>query len=290
MAGEALAGVRQLRSRRDQRHRPYPLAEVELLARSFRAGGGRVAGHAEALVEIGADRFLQVFHAVFEEVVGVGDHGVLDRDAFLGLQFLDQRLHFLERRDPILVAVNEQAGRRAGGEEAEVEAVGGRGDRDEAFDFRPPHQQLHADPRAERDAGDPAGARLGADRLRPVERGSRVGELALAVVECALRPADAAKIEAQRREPAFGERVIGVVDDLIVHRPAELGMRVEHHRDRRAALLGGVEAAFQPSGGTVEKDLRHRVSKDHSSPRGAAATACPPSRRRRRLARRPPST
>ena len=145
---------------------------------------------------------------------------------------------------------DEQAGRGAGGEKGEVEAVGGRRDRDEALDLRTAHQQLHADPGAEGDAGDPAGARFRADRLRPVERGRRVGQFALAVIESALRAADAAKIEAQNRKATLGKGVIKVIDDLIIHRAAELRMRMKNDRDRRAALFrtGGSGPSSRPAG------------------------------------------
>ena len=199
----------------------------------------------------------QVFHAVLEEMVGAFDHGVFDHDALLGLELLDDAGDFLDRRDPVLVAMDEQAGRRAGREKGEVEAVGGRGDRDEALDFRPAHQQLHPDPRAEGNPGDPARAGLGADRLRPVERGRRVRQFALAVVERALRAADAAEIEAKHGESALGEGVIQVIDDLVVHRPAELRMRMKNDRDRRAALFRRMEASFETTGGSVENHLGH---------------------------------
>ena len=65
--------------------------------------------HAEPLVEIGPDDRLQVVDAILEEVVGLGDHRVLDDDALLGLQLFDQREHFLQRRDAVLVAMDEEA-------------------------------------------------------------------------------------------------------------------------------------------------------------------------------------
>ena len=39
---------------------------------------------------------------------------------------------------------------------------------------------------------------------------------------------------------------------------------MQHDRDRRAALLGGMKTAFQPTGGTVEKDFGHEDSKTPS--------------------------
>ncbi len=66
--------------------------------------------HAEPLVKIGAHDRLEVVDAILEEVVGLGDHRMLDHDSLLGLQLLDQDQDLLQRRDPILVAMHEQAG------------------------------------------------------------------------------------------------------------------------------------------------------------------------------------
>ena len=74
--------------------------------------------HAEALVEIGADHHVQFVDAILEEVIGLGDDRMLDEDALLGLQFLDQRQHLLQRRDAILVAVDEQARTKGRGRES----------------------------------------------------------------------------------------------------------------------------------------------------------------------------
>ena len=216
--------------------------------------------HPETLVQIGPDHRLQFVDAILEEVIGLGNDGVLDENALLSLQFLDQRLDLFQRRDAVLVAMHEQAGRGTGREKAEIETIGGRGDRDEAFNLRPAHQELHADPRAERDAGDPAGARFRADGLRPVEGGGCVRQFALAVIEGALRPPDAAEIEAQHRKPALGEIVICVVYNLIVHRAAELRMSVKHHGNWRPALLGGMKTPLQPTGGTGKENLGHEDS------------------------------
>jgi hypothetical protein len=56
------------------------------------------------------------------------------------------------------------------------------------------------------------------------------------VVELALASADAAEIEPQRREAALLEHVEQVVDDLVVHRAAELRMWMKNHRNRRILL------------------------------------------------------
>ena len=96
--------------------------------------------------------------------------------------------------------------------------------------------------------------------LRPVERRGGVRQFALAVIEAALAAPDAAEIEPQHREAALGEGVIEIVDDLVVHRPAELRMRMQHDGDRRAAHRRGMKTAFDAAGRTVEHDFGHLYS------------------------------
>ena len=91
-------------------------------------------------------------------------------------------------------------------------------------------------------------ARLGIDRLRPVERRGRIRQFADAVVEAALAAADAAEVETQRGEAAVHERVVELVDDLVVHRAAELRMRVQHDADRRVLLPCRMVTAFDAAG------------------------------------------
>src|SRR5262249_21344157 len=80
------------------------------------------------------------------------------------------------------------------------------------------------------------------------------------VIERALAAADAAEVEAQHRKIAVRERVVELVGDLMVHRPAELRVRMQDDRDRRILLLGRMEAAFDPSSGSGEDDLGHGTS------------------------------
>ncbi len=159
---------------------------------------------------------------MLEEVVRARDGVVMDGDVLLGAQLVDQLLHGDRRHHLVAVALDDDARGGAGREEGEVVEVGGRRDRDEALDLRPAHQELHADPRAEADAGDPRRLRLGWMDLHPVERGGRVGQLADAVVEHALALADAAEVEAQRREAAAHERLVERLHDMVVHRAAGL--------------------------------------------------------------------
>src|SRR5213078_1536993 len=119
-------------------------------------------------------------------------------------------------------------------------------------------QKLHADPGAKRKARDPAGARFGVDGLRPVERGSRIRQFAGAVIERALAAADAAEIETQHRKPAMRERVVALVDDLMIHRAVKLRMRMQDHRNRRVLLLRRMVTAFKAARGAGENNFRHR--------------------------------
>src|ERR1700677_1154981 len=80
------------------------------------------------------------------------------------------------------------------------------------------------------------------------------------MIESALGASDAAKIEAQHRKSALREGVIHIIHNLIVHRAAKLRVRMQNDGDRRAALFGGMETAFESSGRTVENHFRHFAS------------------------------
>src|SRR5690606_23563997 len=106
-------------------------------------------------------------------------------------------------------------------------------------------------------AGHPAALRIRMQALHPVERRGRIRQLARAMVEFALTAAYATEVEAQRRETALLEHVEELVDDLIVHRAAELRMRMQDDRDRRAFLLGRLVPSFEAARRAVENHFRH---------------------------------
>src|ERR1700730_8409742 len=107
-------------------------------------------------------------------MVGAWNDRMLNGDALLSLELFDQTGNLSQGRDPVAISMHEKSGGWTGGEKGKIETAGPPRDPDEAFHSRPPHQKLHANPGAKRDSGDPAGPRLGADGLRPVERRRRV--------------------------------------------------------------------------------------------------------------------
>jgi len=71
----------------------------------------------QPLVEVLVHRHHQILDLAVEEMVGADDHLLVDHDALLGLELVDQAGDILVRHHRVLVAVHDQAGRRAGGEE-----------------------------------------------------------------------------------------------------------------------------------------------------------------------------
>src|SRR4249920_1645245 len=128
----------------------------------------RLALRLQPLVEIGADRSKQRFDLAVKEMIGALHNLLLDHYSLLGLELVDQRRHVFVRDDGVLVPMNDEARRRAGGEERKIIKVGRRADRDKALDFGTAHQKLHSNPGAERKACYPAALGLRIDGLRPV--------------------------------------------------------------------------------------------------------------------------
>src|SRR5947209_10891633 len=77
------------------------------------------------------------------------------------------------------------------------------------------------------------------------------------MVERALAASDAAEVEANDRKVAVGERIVEVVDDLVVHRAAELRVRVQHDGDRGVLLTSRMVATLDPSTRTGKDNLGH---------------------------------
>src|SRR5215813_2859906 len=77
------------------------------------------------------------------------------------------------------------------------------------------------------------------------------------MVKRALTPADAAEIEPERRKAPMHEGVVELVDDRVVHCPAELRMRVQNDSDWRIFLPGRMLPSLDAPGGAGEDNLRH---------------------------------
>ena len=117
--------------------------------------------------------------SIGEIMISAGDFAKIDLDVALMRQLGDESLDRVDRHDRVVIALQDQARGGAWGEKGEVVNIRRRGDHDKALDLRPAHQQLHADPGAERVASHPTlrGGRVGG--LEPVERGRRIRQLAL---------------------------------------------------------------------------------------------------------------
>ena len=89
--------------------------------------------------------------------------------------------------------------------------------------------------------------------------GGRQGPTVLgtANVMMAAALAEAPVVEAQHREAALGEHVEQLIGDLIVHRAAELRMRMQHQRDRGVFLRRRMIPTLDPAGRPREDDFRH---------------------------------
>ena len=150
--------------------------------------------------------------------------------------------------------MDDQAGRRAGGEEGEIVKVRRRRDRDEALDLRPAHQELHADPGAEGEPGDPAAAAASVCTVCTQSSAAAASDSSPEPwSNVALAAADAAEIEAQHRKAALREHVEELIDDLVVHRAAELRVRMEDDGDRaRSCVLAGWKRPSRRPAGPVK--------------------------------------
>lgn len=211
----------------------------------------------KAHVEIIVDRFHELLQLMLEEMVRTRDFVVMDGDVLLGAQLVDQLLHSARRHHFIRRALNDYAGRRAGCKEGKVVHIGGRCDGYKAANLWPPHQQLHPDPRAEAETGDPGGLCFGMEALHPIERGGGVGQLAHAIIERALAAANAAKVEAERGKATTLERLVESLRDAVVHCAPTLRMRVQDHGYGRAGTGSWAETTFKTAFGTRENDCWH---------------------------------
>ena len=92
----------------------------------------------------------------------------------------------------------------------------------------------------------------------PEQRRPRVGELAGAPGVGALRQPHAAELDAQRGPAGLPGRPGDPVGGVVVHRPPEERVGVEHQR-RKARILGRFEEPLQAASGSGQVDVHDAV-------------------------------
>ena len=154
----------------------------------------------------------------------------------------------------VVISADEEFGLSAVGQElvGVVAAFGvyGEAEADESFDAGVSAGGAQANVGAEGEAGEedwPAEV-----AVKPVEGGAGVLLLAVCVVECAFAEADASEVEAEHGNAEGGERLHGVIDDLVVHGAASHGVGVADECGVGSVFAAGVEQGFEFAGGAVE--------------------------------------
>src|SRR5262245_13733107 len=77
------------------------------------------------------------------------------------------------------------------------------------------------------------------------------------MIKRALTTPDPAEIEPQCRKAAVHESIVKLVNDRVVHRPAELRMRMQDDGNWRVLLPRRMISSLDAAGGTSEDNLRH---------------------------------
>ncbi len=96
--------------------------------------------------------------------------------------------------------------------------------------------------------------------LQIVERRGRVRKLTNPLIVFALAAPHAAEVEPQHREAQIVEGVVQVVDNLVVHRSAELRMRMKHDRNWGVTVLLRVITSFKTALGAGKDHFGHFVA------------------------------
>ena len=131
---------------------------------------------------------------------------------------------------------------------------GGKAQPDQAFCSRVARAHCESNPRAKGKTHQ-ADRLFGKPRQEVIKRRTDVVALAGAFGVFSLALADAAKVEAQRRETQRGGRFGGAKDNFVVKRAAKLRVRMTHQR-RQARIASRVplEQSFEPSNRARDKD------------------------------------
>ena len=89
--------------------------------------------------------------------------------------------------------------------------------------------------------------------IQPIERDAYVVDLAATFVVRPFAESSATKVEAQHRKSERIERLHGMEDDLVMHRPAEKRVRMADKRGMSGVGSTLVQQGFETAGRTVEK-------------------------------------
>ncbi len=130
-------------------------------------------------------------------------------------------------------------------------------DGDKSGDFRTPHQQLHANPRAERNSNNPAKGWIGIQGAHPVQHRCRVRKLAGPVIECPLTAPHAPEIEPHHSTAQLMKPVVEFIHQRVVHRAAILRMRMKDQGHWRIWRLLPLKSGFDASCRARKDDVRH---------------------------------
>src|ERR1700693_5325682 len=84
-------------------------------------------------------------------------------------------------------------------------------------------------------------------RVQPVERGSNIFDLPVAVIVLSLAESSAAEVKPQHGKTKTVQRLHGVEHNLVMQRSAKQGMRMANQRRMRRVFRARVEQRFQSS-------------------------------------------
>ncbi len=103
---------------------------------------------------------------------------------------------------------------------------------------------------------------VGVHRLQVIKRGGGVGQFPDALIELALRAPHPAEVEAHDGEADLVKGIVQIIDDTVVHRAAELRVRVQDDRDGCVGLGLGMITAFKAAIGTGKDQFGHGILRE----------------------------
>ena len=97
-------------------------------------------------------------------------------------------------------------------------------------------------------------------RLQVIQRRGRIRQLTDALVIFALAAPDTAEVKPQHGKAKLVECVMQVIDNLVVHRSAELRMGMKDNGDRGVALFLRMVTAFEAAFGACKNHFGHMLA------------------------------